>query len=82
MNDRWKIETLLLSHPGLLTEEIEKLLGLRNQTASARISEMLQAGVLVWHGKRRTSSGCLGRVYYVAGSVRGLFDQGGVCADS
>jgi hypothetical protein len=49
---------LLNTHPrGMTCEEAEILLGMKNQTCSARFSDMKKRGWLTWCGKRPTRSG-------------------------
>lgn len=46
-------------------EEVERALGLKHQTASARIRELEQGGALEICGTRRTESGVPARLYRV-----------------
>ena len=58
-----RIMDLIRNSGGLICEEIEDALGLKHQTASARISELKKQGKLIVIGKRKTRSGCLAGVY-------------------
>lgn len=52
---------------GATCDEIEQALQLSHQAASARCTELLKSGGLVWHdqAKRRTRSGRWARVYHL-----------------
>ncbi len=61
-----RILTELTANPrGLTCEQLEESLGLKHQTASARVSELVRDGLIVVDGTRPTSSGCRARVLKV-----------------
>jgi len=66
---RWEIWKRIKDSTGMICEEIERELGLKHQTASARISELKRDGLIspkIVSGvkqRRPTSSGCLAMVY-------------------
>ena len=65
-NMRQKIRRLIASagYCGKTCEEVELELGIKHQTASARISELRRDGLIVYGEQRRaTSSGSSARVY-------------------
>jgi hypothetical protein len=64
---RDKIHDLIgISPQPLSCEEIEEILTLYHQTASARISELKRAGRIVQVGLKENRSGCKAAVYGVA----------------
>jgi len=61
---RERIFTLISQHPGLLTcEDIESILGLKHQTASARISELKRDNRITITGEKKITSGCTAALY-------------------
>ncbi len=61
---REKILTLITQHPGLLhCDDIESILGLKHQTASARISELKRDFMIFISGEKKTTSGCMAALY-------------------
>ncbi len=64
IRDRIGVRVRAAGREGYTCDEIEVVMGLRHQTASARIRELVLASVLVDSGRRRpTRSGCNARVY-------------------
>jgi predicted transcriptional regulator len=48
---------------GLICEEIERILGLRHQTVSARLTELYEKDKIKIAGRKRTTSGKTARIY-------------------
>jgi hypothetical protein len=64
---------LELAEDGFTCEQLEHLLGIKHQTASARLRELHDRGYVTLRVdrsgtilKRRTTSGCLARIYFPA----------------
>jgi hypothetical protein len=63
---RERIYRLISLHPGLLTcEDIESILELKHQTASARISELKRDLRITITGEKKVTSGCTAALYGV-----------------
>jgi hypothetical protein len=64
---RQRILNLLIASP-LHCEAVEELLGMKHQTASARLSELLRDGRVTVCGRTKTRSGSSARVYRIVDS--------------
>jgi predicted ArsR family transcriptional regulator len=60
---RARVRAYIAAHPGATCEQVEIALGLKHQTASARLSELKRDGDIRVTGTRRISSGCSAAKY-------------------
>jgi len=60
------LDRIAIAPEGITADELEGNLGMLHQSCSARISELLAAGAIRHSGKRKTRTGRMARIYFLA----------------